>query len=81
MARTRAATFEQQRDAMLAAAARLFAARGYPAASIADLAKEFGLTQAQALEVSDHCPVWAEFSAYEGVAVRSIAARPGTGAR
>ncbi len=45
MARTRAATFEQQRDAMLAAAARLFAARGYPAASIADLAKEFGVSK------------------------------------
>lgn len=45
MARTRAATFEQQRDAMLAAAARLFAARGYPSASIADLAKEFGVSK------------------------------------
>jgi len=45
MARTRAATFEQQRDAMLAAAARLFAERGYASASIADLAKEFGVSK------------------------------------
>ncbi len=33
---------------------------------VVDLQKEFGLTQQAALEVSDHCPVWAEFSAYEG---------------
>jgi AcrR family transcriptional regulator len=46
MARTRAATFEQQRDAMLAAAAQLFAERGYPAASIADLAAQFGVSKA-----------------------------------
>jgi AcrR family transcriptional regulator len=45
MARTRAATFEQQRDAMLAAAAQLFADRGYPAASIADLAAQFGVSK------------------------------------
>jgi len=45
MARTRAATFEQQRDAMLAAAAQLFAERGYPAASIADLAAQFGVSK------------------------------------
>jgi AcrR family transcriptional regulator len=46
MARTRAATFDQQRDAMLAAAARLFAERGYPAASIADLAAQCGVSKA-----------------------------------
>jgi AcrR family transcriptional regulator len=46
MARTRAANFEQQRDAMLAAAAHLFAERGYPAASIADLAAECGVSKA-----------------------------------
>jgi AcrR family transcriptional regulator len=45
MARTRAATFEQQRDAMLAAAAQLFADRGYPAASIADLAAQIGVSK------------------------------------
>jgi len=32
---------------------------------VVDLQKEFNLTQQAALEVSDHCPVWAEFSAYE----------------
>ncbi len=31
-----------------------------------DLQREFGLTLAQALEISDHLPVWAEFSVYEG---------------
>ncbi|HYS15034.1 MAG TPA: TetR/AcrR family transcriptional regulator [Burkholderiaceae bacterium] len=45
MARTRAATFEQQRDAMLAAAAQLFAERGYPAASIADLAAQIRVSK------------------------------------
>ena len=45
MARTRAANFEQQRDAMLAAAAHLFAERGYPAASIADLAAQCGVSK------------------------------------
>lgn len=46
MARTRAATFDQQRDAMLATAARLFAERGYPAASIAALASACGVSKA-----------------------------------
>lgn len=46
MARTRAATFDQQRDAMLAAAAHLFAQRGYPSASIADLAQALGVSKA-----------------------------------
>ena len=45
MARTRAANFDQQRDAMLAAAADLFAERGYPAASIADLAAQCGVSK------------------------------------
>jgi AcrR family transcriptional regulator len=45
VARTRAATFEQQRDAMLAAAAQLFAERGYPAASIADLAAQIRVSK------------------------------------
>jgi hypothetical protein len=30
---------------------------------VLDLQREFGLTEQAALEVSDHCPVWAEFSA------------------
>lgn len=33
---------------------------------VVDLQREYGLTLQQALEVSDHLPVWAEFSAYEG---------------
>jgi AcrR family transcriptional regulator len=45
MARPRSATFEQQRDAMLAAAAQLFAERGYAATSIADLAAQFGVSK------------------------------------
>lgn len=35
---------------------------------VLDLMEVFHLTEAQALEVSDHMPVWAEFSAYEGIA-------------
>jgi len=46
MARTRAATFDTQRDAMLAAAAQLFAERGYPVASVADLAQAVGVSKA-----------------------------------
>ena len=38
--------------------------------------QEFSLTPAQALEVSDHMPVWAEFSVYEG-AVGPLASQPG----
>ncbi|MCC7083564.1 MAG: endonuclease/exonuclease/phosphatase family protein [Pirellulales bacterium] len=33
---------------------------------VLDLVREFNLTEAQALQVSDHLPVWAEFSVYEG---------------
>jgi endonuclease/exonuclease/phosphatase family metal-dependent hydrolase len=33
---------------------------------VVNLITEFALSQAQALEVSDHFPVWAEFSIYEG---------------
>jgi len=43
---------------------------------VVDLQKEFNLTQQAALEVSDHCPVWAEFSAYEDAAVPVVAGRP-----
>jgi len=48
---------------------------------VVDLVKEFGLTQQAALEVSDHCPVWAEFSVYEGGVSPTVAGRPGSGAR
>lgn len=33
---------------------------------VLDLQEEFGLTLEQALEVSDHLPVWGEFSVHEG---------------
>ncbi len=45
-------------------------------AGVFDIIREFNLTQAQALEVSDHFPVWAEFSAYEGGPQGQTAARP-----
>jgi len=38
------------------------------------------LTLDQALEVSDHLPIWAEFSAYESAAPGRVASRPGTSA-
>lgn len=46
MARPRAATFERSRDAILVAAARLFARHGYPVATIADLAAACGVSKA-----------------------------------
>jgi AcrR family transcriptional regulator len=46
LARTRAADFEQQRDNILAMAARLFADRGYAGGSIADLAAGCGISKA-----------------------------------
>jgi endonuclease/exonuclease/phosphatase family metal-dependent hydrolase len=35
-------------------------------AGVANVMQAFGLTMDQALEISDHMPVWAVFSAYEG---------------
>ena len=35
-------------------------------AGVLDMMREFNLSMDQALEVSDHFPVWAEFSVYEG---------------
>ena len=35
-------------------------------AGVFDFVREFNLTEQQALEVSDHFPIWAEFSSYEG---------------
>lgn len=46
-----------------------------------DLMAEFGLSMDEALEVSDHLPVWAEFTARESKVVGPVAARPGTGLR
>ena len=47
-------------------------------AGVFDIMREFNLTLNQALEVSDHFPVWAEFSAYEGGTPGRFAARPDT---
>ena len=33
---------------------------------VIDLIREFGLTMPEALEVSEHLPVWSEFSVFEG---------------
>ena len=41
-----------------------------------DMIREFNLTVDEALEVSDHMPVWAEFSLYEGGQRGRVAARP-----
>jgi endonuclease/exonuclease/phosphatase family metal-dependent hydrolase len=41
-----------------------------------DFLREYNLTLEDALEVSDHLPVWAEFSVYEGGQPGRIAARP-----
>ena len=35
-------------------------------AEVVDLIREFDLTIEQAREISEHLPVWAEFSSYEG---------------
>jgi deoxyribonuclease-1-like protein len=41
-----------------------------------DMIREFNLTMDEALEVSDHMPVWAEFNLYEGGQGGRIATRP-----
>jgi AcrR family transcriptional regulator len=46
VARTKAATFDAQRAAIRDAGARLFAAKGYASASIADLARACGVSKA-----------------------------------
>lgn len=46
MPRTKAASFDAQRAAIRDAAARLFAEKGYPSASIADLARACGISKA-----------------------------------
>lgn len=47
---------------------------------VLDLMQEYSLTASQALEVSDHMPVWAEFGVYEGAA-GLLALQPGGAAR
>lgn len=44
---------------------------------VLDLMAEFGLSMEQALKVSDHLPIWAEFSVLEAREGIPIAARPG----
>jgi len=46
-----------------------------------DFMRDFNLTQQQAERVSDHLPVWAEFSVFEGGRPGPIAARPGEAGR
>lgn len=46
-----------------------------------NLMAEYGLSEDQALDVSDHLPVWAEFSVYEGRPATAIASRPDEGPR
>ncbi len=41
-----------------------------------DVGRMFNLSQEQVLQVSDHLPVWAEFSAYEAPAPGRVAERP-----
>lgn len=45
-------------------------------AGVVDFMREFDLTLDQALEVSDHLPVWAEFSIYEGGLPARVATGP-----
>ena len=44
---------------------------------VMDFMREFNLSQEKALEISDHMPVWAEFSVYEGGQPGRFAAQPG----
>jgi len=43
------------------------------AGGVFDMMLELGLTEQQALEISDHLPVWAEFSVYEGGTAAKLA--------
>ena len=45
-------------------------------AGVFDFAAEYGLSMEAALTVSDHLPVWAEFSPYEGGEAGRLASRP-----
>ena len=45
-------------------------------AGLFDFMRQYNLSMEEALEVSDHLPVWAEFSAYEGGQAGRTAARP-----
>lgn len=43
---------------------------------VLDLMRQFNLPLREAVEISDHLPVWAEFSVYEGGQAGQVAARP-----
>jgi endonuclease/exonuclease/phosphatase family metal-dependent hydrolase len=43
---------------------------------VLDLQTTFSLSESQALQVSDHCPVWAEFSVYEAGTTPYVSGRP-----
>ena len=45
---------------------------------VVDFMRQFNLTAEEALEISDHLPVWAEFSIYEGGEPGRVATRPGS---
>lgn len=45
-------------------------------AGVVDFMRDFDLTLDEALQVSDHLPVWAEFSIYEGGSAAYVATRP-----
>ncbi|GIW93544.1 MAG: hypothetical protein KatS3mg110_1585 [Pirellulaceae bacterium] len=47
-------------------------------AGVWDFMREFNLTLEQALEISDHLPVWAEFTVWEGGRPGAVAARSPT---
>jgi len=53
-------------------ATREFTGRG----GVFDFLRQYNLSVEEALEVSDHLPVWAEFSSYEGGQPGRIATRP-----
>ena len=42
-------------------------------AGVIDFKRDFGLSEQQALLISDHLPIWAEFSAYESIDVKQVA--------
>ena len=45
---------------------------------VLDLMSTFQVSEAEALEVSDHCPAWAEFSVFESGGSQPVARVPGT---
>lgn len=53
--------------------------QGY--SGVLNLIREYNLTEPEALEVSDHMPIWAKFSAYEGGPLGPVANRPEAAAR